>query len=239
MYLTCSIITNFYARQFIDSIGGETATLVVGPEEERIAVDKALLCKGAEFFRAAFNSGFKEGSTLVMKMPEEEPRLVKLVVIWLYAGASNFGFPVKSPLPLEDILKLYVLAEKWILKDLQRGVYNEIEARTKNLKNPEQCRELWSRIEDSSVRFLVIQQYCKLLDDALDEKLGKILSNGSRGISETAKLISTTNTLYQQTNGNAQFRRDVAFFRSVLQKLGQWNLRLPNNFEAYLEAWKE
>ena len=215
------------------------ATLVVGPEKEHITVDKTLLCKGADFFGVAFNSGFKEGSTLVMKMPEEEPRLVKFVVKWLYAAPKYFEFPDKNPLPYEDILRLYLLAEKWILKDLQRRTFLHIDARTKRLTSAEHCRQLWDIVQESSVRFLVIQRYCLLLDDALEKELGPTMSENFRGASYKVQIFPAMNSLYQQTDDNAQFWRDVLLYHTVVAKLKRLSLSLPNCFESYLEAWKE
>ncbi|KAK4697313.1 protein N-terminal amidase, partial [Lecanoromycetidae sp. Uapishka_2] len=62
-------------------------TVLVGPDEQRFDVHKALLCKSSDFFNAALNGNFIEANGTV-KLPEQNPGVFKYFVHWLYTGIN-------------------------------------------------------------------------------------------------------------------------------------------------------
>lgn len=60
-------------------------TILVGSPQKKYTIHENLLSSKSEFFRAAFNSGFRESNDGVLEFPEEEHSAFDLFV-----GVSNF-----------------------------------------------------------------------------------------------------------------------------------------------------
>ena len=140
-------------------------TLIIGEEEERLMAHKLILCLGSEFFKAAFNGSFKEGLTSTLALPEEEPRIVKFIILWMYRIIDNPLFPDEEGWPVEDLLKLFSLAEKWIIDKLKQESYRLIVERVGELDDLEQCYRAWMTVRDSDIRYLVIGRYIVIMGD--------------------------------------------------------------------------
>ena len=72
------------------------ATLEVGNEDSGIYnfhVHESILCE-LDFFKATLQGGFKEASTKLIKMPEDDPLFMACLVEFLYHG--NYQEPVSS-----------------------------------------------------------------------------------------------------------------------------------------------
>lgn len=61
--------------------------IVVGPSQTIWRLHENLLSATSDFFRAAFNSGFKESLEDRLLLPEDDPHAFELFVRWLYARA--------------------------------------------------------------------------------------------------------------------------------------------------------
>ncbi|MCJ1326157.1 hypothetical protein MMC10_002821 [Thelotrema lepadinum] len=192
--------------------------ILVGPKEHRMNVDKAIICRRSSFFRAAFTSPFREGKSSRMKLPEEEPRIVQFVIHWLYMGAKENLFPDSNSLLFGEALKVYLLAAKWILPDLQRGSFRQLTSRVNALQNLSQYREAWNIVQDSKIRFLVVTRYVALLDEAVP--------------------TPGTESLSQQLEDDSGFLKDAFICRSICSKLGSSPLYL-DNLESFLQRWKD
>lgn len=130
--------------------------VVVGPSETIWRLHENLLSATSDFFKAAFNSGFKESLEDRILLPEDDPHAFELFVRWLYVRALQgpmgvpemnaerqlFGSSSSNPstsytgntstgvyapatatsataINIQDCLRLYVLATKLLVEDLE------------------------------------------------------------------------------------------------------------------------
>jgi hypothetical protein len=84
-------------------------TIYVGPYRQKFVVHKNLLCKAAEFFKAAFCTDFKEGKEGTMDMPEDSAAAFSLFIEWLYHGTIPNGCTQSY---VDSLYDLYIFAEK-------------------------------------------------------------------------------------------------------------------------------
>lgn len=62
-------------------------TILVGPSEVTWRLHENLLSSTSDFFRSAFNSGFRESIEDRLSLPEDDPQAFELFVRWMYARA--------------------------------------------------------------------------------------------------------------------------------------------------------
>ncbi|KAK4542310.1 hypothetical protein LTR36_006963 [Oleoguttula mirabilis] len=95
----------------------EEVTVLVGPEEKRYVVHKAIISNHSKFFKAACAANFKEGREKIIRLPEVDIEAFRSYAQWAYSGevvvasdeeisADAFGVVRGTRLA-----KLYVLAE--------------------------------------------------------------------------------------------------------------------------------
>lgn len=113
-------------------------TVLVGPSEVQWRLHENLLSGISDFFRSAFNSGFQESIEDKLTMPEDDPNSFELFVRWLYIRAltpsavSNSTTSAhvmlgkdftggSSTACIQDYLKLYVLASKVLVEELENA----------------------------------------------------------------------------------------------------------------------
>lgn len=119
-------------RLFSDRV----VTVLVGPHEMKWCLHENLLSGVSDFFRSAFNSGFKESVEGKITMPEDDPQAFELFVRWLYmrtlvpqavtspATIANLLFRHVSngaAACIHEALHLYVLASKLLIEDLENA----------------------------------------------------------------------------------------------------------------------
>jgi hypothetical protein len=93
-------------------------------------LNEELLCDRVPFFKGAFKSGWEEGKSKVMELPEDDPEAFGLLVDWVYKeqlkckicpppifGRSAFPKKVDAAHELQW-LRLWVLADKFNLTGL-------------------------------------------------------------------------------------------------------------------------
>ncbi|KAH8791252.1 hypothetical protein F5882DRAFT_460374 [Hyaloscypha sp. PMI_1271] len=107
----------------------ETVKIYVGPKRKLWFLNEELLCDRVPFFKSAFKSGWKEGESKVMKLPDDDPETFGHLVGWVYTKALNCKF-CASPPPGHRVgshvdaghelqwLKLWVLADRMNLTKL-------------------------------------------------------------------------------------------------------------------------
>ncbi|ROV97720.1 hypothetical protein VMCG_07433 [Cytospora schulzeri] len=118
-------------RLFSDRV----VTILVGPHEVKWCLHENLLSGVSDFFKSAFNSGFKESIEGQITMPEDDPQAFELFVRWLYMR-TLVPQAVTSPTTtanllfrhaggaaacINDSLHLYVLASKLLIEDLENA----------------------------------------------------------------------------------------------------------------------
>lgn len=113
-------------------------TVLVGPSEVQFSIHENLLSGISDFFRSAFNSGFKESLEDKLTMPEDDPHSFELFVRWLYIRTltptalcnSTVSANVmlgkdftagSSTACIQDYLRLYVLASKILVEELENA----------------------------------------------------------------------------------------------------------------------
>lgn len=102
-------------------LGQETVSVTVGETAKTFRLHKDLLCRRSKYFDAAFNRGFKESETYELKLPEEDEAAFGLFVDWLYRGS----LPELAAAP-ELYIKVYEMAEKWLIVPLQNQVCDRL-----------------------------------------------------------------------------------------------------------------
>lgn len=106
-------------------------TILVGPGGTTWRLHENLLSSASDFFRSAFNSGFREALEDRLTLPEDDPQAFELFVRWLYAraavppdspaaAAAVLGAaPTASAGGIQTYLRLYVLANKLLVEELE------------------------------------------------------------------------------------------------------------------------
>ena len=86
-------------------------TVLVGSTETRFDLHRGILCASSDFFKAAITSDFKERAQSEIKLPEQDVKIFRFFVHWLYTGRlSGFYYP-KTMRPTIQELKEAVIAE--------------------------------------------------------------------------------------------------------------------------------
>ncbi|MCJ1326158.1 hypothetical protein MMC10_002822 [Thelotrema lepadinum] len=195
-------------------------TLLIGKDEEAILADKSILCKGVEFFRAAIKGCFKEGLTQILKLPEEEPSTVKIVLLWIYRGSQKDCLPVdKKDITYEDVLKVYLLSEKWMLRGLMEATYSALCQRLRELREYSDYHRAWSLAQDSTIRFLYVMGSIYLIE----REVG-------------AEFMDSSHICRDYLGDNLEFVKDAFICQAVL---GFHDLCLSPSLTSFLKQWKE
>ncbi|TIA42031.1 hypothetical protein D6C78_01337 [Aureobasidium pullulans] len=71
-------------------------TILVGPEQERFAVHKALLCNKSKYFTKALTGSFEESKTGIVKLDDVSPVLFRIFVTWIYDNVIRYTAPDDS-----------------------------------------------------------------------------------------------------------------------------------------------
>jgi hypothetical protein len=102
----------------------KTVKIYVGPERKLWFLNQDLLCDRVPFFKGAFTSGFKEGKSKVMELPDDNAEAFGHLVDWVYKtrtrsklcreaqGASDSLPHTYGPVHELQWLRLWVLADK-------------------------------------------------------------------------------------------------------------------------------
>ena len=98
MHLSSNILTRL--RFLYDSL----VTVVVGSEETRFDLHKGLLCASSDFFKSAITGDFKERDQNEVKLPEQDVKIFKFFVHWLYTRRlRGFYYPETMKPSLQEL----------------------------------------------------------------------------------------------------------------------------------------
>ncbi len=93
----------------------EIVTVLVGPEKKPFKFYKGLLCHESSYFKAAFNSTFKEGLEGCVELVEEDPKIFAIFFKWIITSKrfhdDIIGETDDKFLDFETLVKSYVLAD--------------------------------------------------------------------------------------------------------------------------------
>ncbi|KAL9576102.1 MAG: hypothetical protein Q9212_007383, partial [Teloschistes hypoglaucus] len=103
---------------------GRWTDLTITCRGQKFECHKAVVCSQVKFFDAACRNGLKESETSTIDLPEDDPKLVKFMLHFLYGQID--GFKVADPdedLTGYECLKasfgLIMLADKYDIPDLK------------------------------------------------------------------------------------------------------------------------
>ncbi|KAH6713945.1 hypothetical protein BKA61DRAFT_656502 [Leptodontidium sp. MPI-SDFR-AT-0119] len=101
------------ARILKTALFSEIVHIKVGKELKDFGVHKDLICYHSPYFKAAFNSGFEEAKTGIMKLPETNTKVFELFVHWLYTQVlwSKDDDKEEKRTALETMMDLHLFAD--------------------------------------------------------------------------------------------------------------------------------
>ncbi|KAL8799711.1 MAG: hypothetical protein Q9182_005689 [Xanthomendoza sp. 2 TL-2023] len=104
-------------------------TLIVGPEEKQFTAHASYLAQSPVFDRMC-HGHFEESQTLQIRLPEDDPRVIKAVVQYLYSGSfQNFGNEEacgNTADAANQLAEIYSVAEKYGLNDLKALIVQKL-----------------------------------------------------------------------------------------------------------------
>ncbi|KAL8848746.1 MAG: hypothetical protein Q9221_006217 [Calogaya cf. arnoldii] len=120
--------------------------ILVGPQSERFEVHQKLVCH-YPFFKAAYEGAFQESGG-VLKLPEQDPDIVRFFIYWLYASKlTGYYYPPSEgnqldvdgseakyfrelacyrDTPFHSLINLYILAEYIYIPRLKDDIINQL-----------------------------------------------------------------------------------------------------------------
>ena len=109
------------------------------------AIPKEILISRCPFFEKCLNAQMKEAEENAVSLPEEEPQVFRAVVYWLY-GTSVF-----SCTSVQHLVKLYNLADKFDMPELQNTIATRIQA-MRNLPAMGKAAWAWAILPEACPR---------------------------------------------------------------------------------------
>jgi len=97
----------------------EMIEVVVGEDASLWAIHKKLLCDQSNFFKAAINGRFREGSEKRVVLKEDDNDAFSLFVQWLYSGFF-------TTISLRILVRAYVLGDKLGARNFQSLAFDKI-----------------------------------------------------------------------------------------------------------------
>ena len=98
----------------------------VGPQKKVFGVHKGLICHHSAYFKGALQGEFKEAIDGVVVLADDKPEIFSYFYSWLYTGEiKRTGGTLRYSL-FEDLLDLYIFAQKRIIPDLQNGAIDRL-----------------------------------------------------------------------------------------------------------------
>ena len=86
-------------------------TVLVGSQETRFDLHRGLLCASSDFFRAVITSDFKERAQNEIKFPEQDVKIFRFFVHWLYTGRLRGFYYPETIKPTVQELRKAAIAE--------------------------------------------------------------------------------------------------------------------------------
>ncbi len=105
--------------------GTDIVVILVGADQEKFSVHKNLICACSRYFHCAFNGGFTETQSGVIKFPDVEPKLFEFFYRWLYSAPRLARDAIyqrpsdEERQPDELLLSLYRLADYLLIPGMK------------------------------------------------------------------------------------------------------------------------
>ncbi len=117
-YVVSSTRSNFHLLQLSsDSLTrsrflyDSLVTVLVGSQETRFEIHRGLLCASSDFFKAVITGNFKERDQNEIKLPEQDVKIFRFFVHWLYTGRLRGFYYPKTMKPSLRELRQAAIAE--------------------------------------------------------------------------------------------------------------------------------
>ncbi|KAL2069722.1 hypothetical protein VTL71DRAFT_14401 [Oculimacula yallundae] len=111
------------------ALSSKVVHIQVGEDVQDFGVHKDLICHYAPYFKAAFNSGFEESNTGILKLPETKVEVFELFNTWLYTQSLWNGEDDEESWPsFEHLIELYVFADMARVPQLMNYVIDTLVA---------------------------------------------------------------------------------------------------------------
>ncbi|KIW84076.1 hypothetical protein Z517_03322 [Fonsecaea pedrosoi CBS 271.37] len=103
-------------------------SILVGADQVKYVVPKASLCAASKFFKATFNGTFFEAATQELKLPEDEPDVIKFLCDWLYVkSVPEKEWSPPSPWEPDTFwLEVYIAADKFMMHGVKTVAFDKI-----------------------------------------------------------------------------------------------------------------
>ena len=211
-------VANLVYSRFADV---RTLTLLVGPEKTHFYVHKHLLFGSSQFFKAAFDSKFREAAAREMRLPEDDAASWEHIVRWLYHSNSRSEIRVLPVVPedadLVQIAETYTLTEKYHLIKLKNQICKEIWELMMRIRLPPQ--EFATIIYENTPRNDILRQmlplwftWCYISSIARLETMRELLGRVPELLMDiTLELIKTPLT-------KREFRKQASLFWDELEE---------------------
>ncbi|KAJ9603701.1 hypothetical protein H2200_011887 [Cladophialophora chaetospira] len=144
--------------------GTEVVSVIVGKEEPQVKhlVHESILRK-CPFFGKCLDSGMKESQDKTIRLPEDSPAAIDVLIHWLY-----FEKVVPKVGRTFDSIEAYNVADKYALPQLQNALMDKYRASWKCLLLlPSSVSAIWDRTPED----------CRLREAALDQLRWDIISS--------------------------------------------------------------
>ena len=126
-------------------------------------MDKFTICQHVPFFYAAFAGDFKEAKDLAMNLPDDEPGIFKVLLLWLYDGRSTTSLPTSITINYTARSKLFLLAEKLLIEPLEELVLRDLWSSKPERPTALVYHRQWLLTRNSRIRFIPLVRFSRLL----------------------------------------------------------------------------
>ncbi|KAL8803441.1 MAG: hypothetical protein Q9200_006212 [Gallowayella weberi] len=177
-----------------EGFASQIFTILVGPQEQKFTAHASFLSQSPVLDRMC-HGHFEESRTFTIRLPEDDPKVIKAMIQYLYTGDfTNYGLqhdalgisPTRAGFQLVD---LYKVAEKYQLQELKTLLLDKLGDIIDSSKRPKQFLATATRVytdlldSDYACRAFFItaakrMSSPKLLSKALRQNLDECIASG-------------------------------------------------------------
>ena len=99
--------------------------VAVGPNQQRFGVFKARISRFSTFFKAAFSGSFKEASSDVVLLPDDDPEIFDIVQVWLNVDwLTQFVNGKHIDCTSRQLIDVFIFGDKYGMPELRNAAIN-------------------------------------------------------------------------------------------------------------------
>ena len=209
------------------AFSSDSITILVGSEEKKYTAHRDYLTR-VPAFSACLEKGFKEGNENKIRLPEDDPVVVEMLLEYLYGGEVplSSGWQEHSGFESDDdyldayLARAYLAADKYCFEDFQNACIDRLKKWISSSQKGEKVSPALVLMElsraglvECKMRQFVIQQLGYHLAQGYqaacdrDLHIGKLLEKGGLDVTEVMKAVINFGKM---KNGGTQPARDPA-----------------------------